>query len=88
MRNRVVISEQGESFLAKGQPWMYRSNLLCTEGEAEDGEIVDIYGEGGNYIASGFYSAISHIVVRILTRKENTKIDDMFFTDSYFFFPT
>lgn len=81
MRNRVVISEQGESFLAKGQPWMYRSNLLCTEGEAEDGEIVDIYGEGGNYIASGFYSAISHIVVRILTRKENTKIDDMFFKE-------
>ena len=81
MRNRVIITEQGENFLAKGQPWMYRSNLLCTEGEPSDGEIVDIFGERGNYLATGFYSATSHIVVRILTHKEGGKIDESFFRE-------
>lgn len=76
---KVTVSRQGEGFLAKGQTWMYRSNLLSSEGTEEDGGIADIVSEDGTYIATGFYSAVSHIAVRILTRRQGTAVDEAFF---------
>lgn len=76
---KVTVSRQGEKFLANGQAWMYRSNLLTLKGTEVDGGIADIIGEDGNYIATGFYSAVSHIAVRILTRRQGTEIDENFF---------
>lgn len=76
---KVTVSSRGEQFLRKGQAWMYRSNLVSVSGDAEDGCIADIISERGEYIASGFYSPVSHIAVRILTRNKDTVIDRSFF---------
>lgn len=58
---------------------MYRNNLVSVEGEAEDGGIADIYSESGKYIATGFFSVVSHIVVRILSTHQDEEIDRAFF---------
>ncbi len=78
MRKRVVISSQGKPYILNGQDWMYRNNLVEKQ-DCADGEIVDIYDEDGQYVATGFYSAKSHIVVRVLVR-DNLDIYDF----SYF----
>ena len=34
---KVMISQAGESWLDKGQMWMYRNNLIGIEGTPENG---------------------------------------------------
>ncbi|MEE3487870.1 MAG: hypothetical protein VZT48_07175 [Bulleidia sp.] len=76
---KAVISDQGLEYLKKGQRWMYRNNLVSVDEDAEDGEPVCIVSEQGEYIAAGFYSAVSHVCVRILTENEDAVIDNAFF---------
>lgn len=76
---RAVISDKGLEFLRKGQRWMYRNNLIRVDDDAQDGEPVCIVSEQGEYIATGFYSAVSHVCVRILTVDEDAVINDAFF---------
>lgn len=77
-KGKVVISEKGASFLRKGQRWMYRNNLVdavnCT-----DGGLADVVSEAGEYLGTGFYSAVSHIVVRLLTNDSSVEVDEDFF---------
>lgn len=75
----LVISMQGEHFLRKGQMWMYRNNLVSIDEDAKDGEIIRILNEAGDFIAAGFYSAVSHVAVRILTRDPDEEITQEFF---------
>jgi len=75
----VVISEKGKPFLEKGQMWMYSNNVIRADSSCEDGEPVRIIDEVGNFIAKGFYSAVSHVTVRILSRDEDEVIDRAFF---------
>ncbi len=75
----VVISEQGKPFLEKGQMWMYSNNVIRADSSCEDGDPVRIVDEEGTFIAKGFYSAVSHVTVRILSRDEDEVIDRAFF---------
>lgn len=74
----VYITDEGKQWLLKGQRWMYRNNLL-EEVDYSSGDIVQIQSKDGTYLATGFYHATSHIVVRILTENENEIIDNSFF---------
>lgn len=72
------MDEKGLPFLEKGQMWLFRNNVKDVEEGTEDGDAVDICCEG-KYVASGFYSAVSHIAVRILTHEKETDFDRSFF---------
>ncbi len=78
-RCTVIVDEKGLSFLEKGQLWMYRNNLVSIGKEAEDGCIADIMSESGKYVATGFLSTVSHVVVRILSTHQDEEIDRSFF---------
>lgn len=75
---KVVISDTGKDFLSLGQLWMYRNNLVTADKTAIDGDLADIYTQNGEYLSTGFFSAVSHVVVRILTRNQNEIIDRSF----------
>ncbi|HBG85885.1 MAG TPA: rRNA large subunit methyltransferase I [Erysipelotrichaceae bacterium] len=79
MRNKVVISNQGAPFIEKGQTWMYANNLVHIDKNAVNGDVVDIVYENGRYLATGFLNRDSHVIVRILTRQQDEKIDETFF---------
>ena len=79
MRKTVTVNDKGREFLNDGQLWMYRNNLISDVEGIENGEIVDIIGEDEEYVATGFYSEFSHIVVRILTHVKTQVIDEEFF---------
>lgn len=79
MRKTVTVNDKGREFLNNGQLWMYRNNLISDVEGIENGEIVDIIGEDEEYVAKGFYSEFSHIVVRILTHVKTQVIDEEFF---------
>lgn len=76
---KVIISEEGEKWLDKGQMWMYKNNLVNLDEKVENGAIVDIITTRGRYMGSGFLSKESHITVRILSKDENEIFDREFF---------
>ena len=75
----ITISNEGETWLQKGQMWMYRNNLVQANEKIPDGGIVNIISNDGTYYGTGFYSPISHITCRILTKDESETIDQAFF---------
>lgn len=75
----VIISEEGASWLEKGQMWMYKNNVVSIDDDAENGAIVNIMTEKGNYLGTGFLSRISHITVRILSKNPDEVFDREFF---------
>lgn len=75
----ITISQEGESWLNKGQMWMYKNNVVKLNEQIENGEIVDIKSDQGDYMGTGFLSKESHITVRILSKNENEIIDYDFF---------
>ena len=75
----ITISNEGETWLQKGQMWMYRNNLVQADENIPDGCIVNIISTDGTYYGTGFYSPISHITCRILTKDESETIDQAFF---------
>ena len=75
----ITISHEGETWLQKGQMWMYRNNLVQADEKIPDGGIVNIISNDGTYYGTGFYSPISHITCRILTKDESETIDQAFF---------
>ena len=75
----ITISSEGETWLQKGQMWMYRNNLEQSDENIPDGAIVNIISNDGTYYGTGFYSPISHITCRILSKNESELIDKSFF---------
>lgn len=75
----IVISRQGQSWLEKGQMWMYKNNLLKCDDHIKNGSLVDIVGEDHQYLGTGFLSKESHITVRILSKNQNEMINQQFF---------
>ena len=76
---KITISPEGESWLDKGQMWMYRNNLVNLDDSIENGTLVDITTVDGRYMGTGFLSKLSHITVRILSKDQQEIIDRDFF---------
>ena len=62
-----------------GHPWVYAQAVDRVEGGALAGDEVDVVDPRGNFLGRGFYSPKSAIVVRILSRTKDAKIDTAFF---------
>ena len=75
----IMISNEGASWLDKGQMWMYKNNLEYLNDDIENGELVDIVTPQKCYLGTGFLSKESHITVRILSKDRNEVIDREFF---------
>lgn len=76
---KITISPEGESWLDKGQMWMYHNNLVNLDDSIENGTLVDITTVDGRYMGTGFLSKLSHITVRILSKDQQEIIDRDFF---------
>lgn len=76
---KIIISEQGEQWLDKGQMWMYANNLERMDKNIQNGEPVDILTTCGRFLGCGLCSLKSHITVRILSKDKDELIDRNFF---------
>ena len=75
----IIISDEGVTWLDKGQMWMYKNNLEQCDPQIKNGELVDIVTNKGRYLGTGFISLKSHITVRILSKDRKEIIDHEFF---------
>jgi 23S rRNA (cytosine1962-C5)-methyltransferase len=64
--------------IANGHPWVYGNEVDRIEGDVVAGDIVDVYYSAEKYAGRGYINPQSQILVRLLTRKQES-IDEAFF---------
>ncbi|HET7752680.1 MAG TPA: class I SAM-dependent rRNA methyltransferase [Anaeromyxobacteraceae bacterium] len=76
----VTISRRGAERVAKGHPWIYRSDVEAEPAGVESGDVVALVDGRRRFLAKAFWSARSKITLRLITRDE-VPIDEGFFAE-------
>jgi 23S rRNA (cytosine1962-C5)-methyltransferase len=64
------VSRKGEARIARGHPWVFRSDVARTD-RARGGDVVRVLGPRGKPLAFAFYSERSEIALRVLERGDS-----------------
>ena len=79
MPETCVYLKRGEGrTLNAGGMWVFDNELERIEGEPVPGGLVEVRAWNGYFLGKGFYNPASKIVIRLLTRREEQRIDDAF----------
>jgi len=62
-------------------PWVYSGAIARVEGECDDGDLIRLCDEKGQFIANGYINSQSQIAVRLLSWDESRPIDEHFFRE-------
>ena len=75
---RYTVTAKAEAAILRGHPWVYDAEITATEGQAENGGLVDVISKKGRYLGTGFLSEQSKIRVRLVSRSANDQFDAAF----------
>ena len=75
--HKVYLKSGKEESLKRFHPWVFSGAISKVEGKVQEGDIVDVYTSGNEFIARGHYQ-IGSIMVRVLTFDEQEVIDATF----------
>jgi 23S rRNA (cytosine1962-C5)-methyltransferase len=76
---KVFLKKTISRRIEDGHPWIFGNEIGNVEGQADGGEIVDVFFHNKKFAGRGFINPKSQIMVRLLTRDSNEKIDELFF---------
>ena len=77
---RVFLKKNEDRRQRVGHPWIFSNEIERSEGNIEDGGLVDVYSYGRTFLGRGHINRQSLISIRILTR-EPEEIDRAFFRE-------
>ena len=72
---KAILIPCKEKRVMTGHPWIFRSDIAGVEGDAQPGDVVEIYSNKGVFQAQGYYNPLSQIALRIMTYRQNEKVD-------------
>jgi len=72
----VKISRRGASRLREGHVWVYRSDIISSDGTAS-GATVGVMDERGKFLGTALYSSASQIAIRLLSREPVADLDSL-----------
>ena len=79
MSNAIVTLKKGEGrALKQGGPWIYDNEVASIVGSFEDGDIVLVHDFDGYPMGRGFINRNSKLIVRMMTRDKDTRVDEAF----------
>jgi 23S rRNA (cytosine1962-C5)-methyltransferase len=79
MSARVVLKAKRARPFFGMHPWVYAGAIDRVDGEARDGDVVDLVSQAGNFVARGLYNGLSKIRVRLYTWDSQQALDADFF---------
>jgi 23S rRNA (cytosine1962-C5)-methyltransferase len=71
-----VVSNRGAARVRSGHPWVYRSDVAETEGEA--GDVVTVFDRKASFLGHAFYNPNSEIMLRVAEGSDEP-IDESWF---------
>ena len=78
---QVCLRRGEERDLRSGRLWIYENEIEWVDDLCRNGEVVEILDSREEFIAYGFFNAMSKITVRILSFGKNEVIDRAFFRE-------
>ena len=76
---KVFLKPKKEESLLRFHPWVFSGAIQSINGKPEEGDLVEVYGANGQFLAIGHFQ-IGSIAVRVLSFKPAT-IDEAFWTE-------
>ena len=73
----VLRRHKAKPFIGR-HPWVFDTAIDRIDGNAEDGDIVELVSDKGKFIARGIFNSQSHLRVRLYTWAANEPLDDAF----------
>lgn len=73
--SKIFIKKDREKMWQSGHPWMYSGAVERIEGNPEVGTVVEVYNWKNEFIGYGHYNKNSKILVRMLEKNIEKKID-------------
>ncbi|OGU75353.1 MAG: hypothetical protein A2V93_09815 [Ignavibacteria bacterium RBG_16_34_14] len=67
---KIYLKKNEERRIISGHLWVFSNEIAKTEGEPDNGDIVEVFDYKNNFIGKGFYNKNSLIAVRVLKIKE------------------
>lgn len=79
MSTAVITLKKGEGRTLKaGGMWVYDNEAASMEGDFQDGDVVAVHDFDGYFMGYGFINRHSRILIRLLSRRRDTVIDEAF----------
>jgi 23S rRNA (cytosine1962-C5)-methyltransferase len=78
---RVILQPRRARPFYGRHPWVYAGAIAAVQGEPGDGEVVDLYSHGGDFIARGLFNSQSKIRVRLYSWSAELPLDQNFFRE-------
>ncbi len=79
MDTAVITLKKGEGRTLKaGGMWVYDNEVASMEGDFQDGDVVAVHDFDGYFMGYGFINRHSKILIRLLSRRKDTVIDEDF----------
>ncbi len=75
--NRVFLKHGRESRVLSGHPWVFAGDVDRADQAAQPGEVVQVLADNNRFLAQALYNPNSQIVLRVLTRTDET-VDEEF----------
>lgn len=76
---KAYITVKGEKALRGGHPWVFADEVTSTDGEYENGGLVNVFSQKKRFLGTGFINDSSKIRIRIISRNSNDKFDTDFY---------
>ena len=76
---KAIITKKGTRWVEGGHPWIYDAEVIRTEGEIENGGLIDAVSESGKYLGTGYFSETSRIRIRLLSSNANDTFGEPFY---------
>ncbi|MFZ5946234.1 MAG: class I SAM-dependent rRNA methyltransferase [Bacillota bacterium] len=77
---KVILKLGIKKRIEKGHPWVYKNEVDRIEGDYFPGDIVEVLNHKGIFLGKGYINPKSLILVRLMTRNRDEKIDKEFFS--------
>jgi 23S rRNA (cytosine1962-C5)-methyltransferase len=76
---KVILNKKISRRVEDGHPWIFGNEVNSIEDGTGGGAIVDVFTHDKKFIGRGYINPKSQIIIRLLTRDKNERVDDDFF---------
>lgn len=74
---RITLRKNKVDAVKRFHPWIFSGAILKSDAGVQDGDLVEVYSEGGEYLATGFYSP-NNIAIKVLSFKPVADLQELF----------
>jgi 23S rRNA (cytosine1962-C5)-methyltransferase len=76
MTKRIILRPGKEKTVIRRHPWIFSGAIASTIGDIANGEAVEVYSSGGEFLAWGQFSTNSQIRARVISWTQNLPVDE------------